>query len=215
VLLVIGGVRDLDRHPVTVAQSMGATPGQIYRKVVLPAVLPSVLEGMRLGIIFALLGVLIVEMFAGVRGMGSLLQALGNGFKAADLFAATALVSTLSIAIILGLEAANASAAGAEGREHSSGSTTDPGHGLIPVPSPSDESTKQPRPVSGMLKPCGVVTCPATIARRIGPPAGGLSAGSFWPASSGQLPSCSFSPPSGKRSSASSSGAGPAPTSSA
>lgn len=107
VLLVIGGVRDIERHPVTVARSMGATPGQIYRKVVLPAVLPSVLEGMRLGIVFCLLGVLIVEMFAGIRGMGYLLQSLGNGFRAAELFAATLLVSALSIAIVLGLEAAN------------------------------------------------------------------------------------------------------------
>jgi len=107
VLLVIGGVRDLERQPVTVARSMGATPSQIYLKVILPAVLPSVLEGMRLGIIFCLLGVLIVEMFAGIRGMGYLLQSLGNAFLAAELFAATVLVSALSIAIVLGLEAAN------------------------------------------------------------------------------------------------------------
>lgn len=106
-LLVMGGVRDVDPHMVTVARSLGATAGQIYRKVILPAVLPSVLAGLRIGIVFCLLGVLLVEMFVGVRGMGFLMSSLANGFKAAELFAATAIVSVLSIAIVLALEALN------------------------------------------------------------------------------------------------------------
>ena len=69
-LYVIGGVRDIDRAPLLVARSMGATQGQLYRKVILPAVLPAVLAGMRLGIVFCLLGVLVVEMFGGIPGDG-------------------------------------------------------------------------------------------------------------------------------------------------
>ncbi len=103
-LLVIGGVRDIDRTPLVIARSMGATPGQIYRKVILPAVLPAVLSGMRLGLVFCLLGVLVVEMFGGIRGMGFLLTSLAQGFRAADLFAATALVSALSVGGVLFLE---------------------------------------------------------------------------------------------------------------
>ena len=106
-LLVVGGVRDIDRMPLRVARSMGATSWQLYRKVVLPAVLPAVLAGMRLGIVFCLLGVLVVEMFGGLRGMGFLLVSLANAFRAPELFAATALVSLLSIAIVLGLERLN------------------------------------------------------------------------------------------------------------
>jgi NitT/TauT family transport system permease protein len=106
-LLVAGGVRDIDRMPLLIARSMGATPWQLYRKVVLPAVLPAVLAGMRLGIVFCLLGVLVVEMFGGIRGMGFLLVSLANAFRAPELFAATALVSLLSIAVVLGLERLN------------------------------------------------------------------------------------------------------------
>ena len=106
-ILVIGGVRDVDRSLVTVARSLGATPWQLYRKVILPAVVPSVLAGMRVGIVFCLLGVLVVEMFAGIRGMGYVLSTLANGFNAAGLFAATALVSTASIAIVLSLDVLN------------------------------------------------------------------------------------------------------------
>jgi ABC-type nitrate/sulfonate/bicarbonate transport system permease component len=106
-LLVAGGVRDIDRMPIVVARSMGASTGQIYRKVILPAVLPAILAGMRLGIVFCLLGVLVVEMFGGIRGMGFLLTTMANAFRAAELFAATALVSVLSIAIVVALEALN------------------------------------------------------------------------------------------------------------
>ncbi len=106
-ILVIGGVRDVDRSLVTVARSLGATPWQLYRKVILPAVVPSVLAGMRVGIVFCLLGVLVVEMFAGIRGMGYVLSTLANSFDAAGLFAATALVSTASIAIVLSLDVLN------------------------------------------------------------------------------------------------------------
>jgi ABC-type proline/glycine betaine transport system permease subunit len=62
----MGAVRDVDRTLVTVARSLGATTWQLYWKVLLPAIVPSVLGGMRLGVVFCLLGVLVVEMFAGV-----------------------------------------------------------------------------------------------------------------------------------------------------
>jgi ABC-type nitrate/sulfonate/bicarbonate transport system permease component len=106
-LLVAGGVRDVDRTPLRVARSMGATPWQLYWKVILPAVLPAVLAAMRLGIVFCLLGVLVVEMFGGIRGMGFLLVSLANAFRAPELFAATALVSLLSVGVVLGLERLN------------------------------------------------------------------------------------------------------------
>lgn len=106
-VLVIGGVRDVDAGLLAVARGFGARPWQLYVKVILPAIVPAMLAGMRLGIVFALLGVLIVEMFAGVRGMGSVMGALANGFQAAELFAATALVSAVSIALVLALDALN------------------------------------------------------------------------------------------------------------
>ena len=106
-VLVAGGVRDVDRALVSVARAFGASTWQLYWKVVLPAIVPTVLAGMRLGVVFCLLGVLIVEMFAGVRGMGHVLNALANGFQAPELFAATALVSAASVLIVLGLDALN------------------------------------------------------------------------------------------------------------
>jgi NitT/TauT family transport system permease protein len=106
-VLVMGAVRDVDRTLIGVARAFGASTWQLYWKVLLPAIVPTVLAGMRLGVVFCLLGVLIVEMFAGVRGMGHVMGSLANGFQAPELFAATALVSAASIAIVLGLDALN------------------------------------------------------------------------------------------------------------
>jgi NitT/TauT family transport system permease protein len=103
-VMVIGGVRDVDGNLIVVARAFGARPWQIYAKVILPAIVPSVLASLRLGIVFCLLGVLIVEMFAGVRGMGYVMGSLANGFQAPQLFAATALVSAASIAIVVALD---------------------------------------------------------------------------------------------------------------
>ena len=103
-VLVTGAVRDVDRMLVTVARAYGASTWQLYWKVLLPAIVPSVFAGMRLGIVFCLLGVLVVEMFAGVRGMGYVMGSLANGFQAPELFAATGLVSAASIAIVLALD---------------------------------------------------------------------------------------------------------------
>jgi NitT/TauT family transport system permease protein len=105
VVLVMGGVRDVDRTLLTVARAFGASTWQLYWKVILPAIVPTVLAGMRLAVVFCLLGVLVVEMFAGVRGMGYVMSALANGFQAPELFAVTAIVSVASIVIVLSLDA--------------------------------------------------------------------------------------------------------------
>src|SRR5207247_5990979 len=63
--------------------------------------------GMRIAMVFAMLGVLLAEMFAGNRGMGFQMQRLAMAFKAPELFAATAIVSTVSIAVVLFLEHLN------------------------------------------------------------------------------------------------------------
>jgi len=107
VLMVAAGTRDVDPTLVTVAVSMGATRAQLGRTVLLPAVLPSVLAGMRVGMVFAMLGVLLAEMFAGNRGMGFYMQRLAVAFRAPELFAATAIVSALSIAVVVFLEDLN------------------------------------------------------------------------------------------------------------
>lgn len=107
VVLVASGTRDVDPTLVTVAVSMGASRTQVGRKVLLPAVLPSVLTAMRVAVVFAMLGALLAEMLAGNRGMGFQMQRTALAFRAPELFAATAIVSALSISVVLLLEHLN------------------------------------------------------------------------------------------------------------
>jgi NitT/TauT family transport system permease protein len=107
VVLVAAGTRDVDPTLVTVAVSMGASRAQVGRKVLFPAVLPSILTAMRVAVVFALLGALLAEMLAGNRGMGFQMQRMALAFRAPELFAATAIVSILSISVVLFLEHLN------------------------------------------------------------------------------------------------------------
>jgi NitT/TauT family transport system permease protein len=62
------------------AQALRLTPGQVATTIALPAVLPEVMAGARLGFSLSLLGVLIGEMFASKRGLGFMINsAMGLG----------------------------------------------------------------------------------------------------------------------------------------
>jgi len=64
------GVREVDPKLIQAARSFGASDGQLFRKVVLPASMPMVMAGLRLGIGRALVGVVVGEFFVGDRGLG-------------------------------------------------------------------------------------------------------------------------------------------------
>ncbi len=79
------------------AAVMRLTPMQAATTVVLPAILPEVISGARLGFSLTLLGVLIGEMFASRRGLGFLVtSAMGLG-DIATIMAVALLVSTFAI----------------------------------------------------------------------------------------------------------------------
>jgi NitT/TauT family transport system permease protein len=55
------------------ARALRLTPGQTMRWVLIPACLPQIMDGLRLGFSLTFLGVLIGEMFSSQRGLGFLL----------------------------------------------------------------------------------------------------------------------------------------------
>jgi NitT/TauT family transport system permease protein len=60
------------------AQALRLSPSQTALTVIVPAILPEIISGMRLGFSLTLLGVLIGEMFASQRGLGFLLTSAIN-----------------------------------------------------------------------------------------------------------------------------------------
>jgi NitT/TauT family transport system permease protein len=73
VLFTMNAVRNVPQVYIRAARSMRLTPTQVFAHVLVPACLPEIVTGFRLGFSLTLLGTLIGEMFASQRGIGYLL----------------------------------------------------------------------------------------------------------------------------------------------
>jgi NitT/TauT family transport system permease protein len=91
------GVRSVDRTLVRTAQAFGASDGELFRKVVLPASLPLVMAGMRLAIGRALIGVAVGELFAGTAGLGWSISYYGGLLKTTDMLASGIVVGLIGV----------------------------------------------------------------------------------------------------------------------
>ncbi len=67
------GSRDVGRNLVRAAAMMGASPAQLLLRVVLPAALPAVFTGLRIGLGIAWTAVIVAEMVAVKSGLGYVL----------------------------------------------------------------------------------------------------------------------------------------------
>lgn len=72
-LFTLAAIKSLSPVLPRAARSLRLSPGQTMRWVLLPACLPQIVAGLRLGFSLSLLGVLIGEMFSSQRGLGFLL----------------------------------------------------------------------------------------------------------------------------------------------
>lgn len=66
------GIRTIDSDILTMARAMNITKWQMFMKILLPSAVPSIFAGLRLGVIYALLGVTTSEILASRIGLGQL-----------------------------------------------------------------------------------------------------------------------------------------------
>jgi NitT/TauT family transport system permease protein len=90
------GVASLDIDHTRLAEVLGATKVERFFKILLPVAIPSIFGGLRLGLVYALLGTLTAELIGSVDGIGQQLQ------EAAGLFQTDAIYGLL---IVLALTA--------------------------------------------------------------------------------------------------------------
>jgi len=86
-LNTIAGFGYVDKMLVTAARSMGASDYQLFRYVLLPAALPIILTGMRMGFTVALLSIIGSETIASLAGLGHRIVHLAEGMEMARMFA--------------------------------------------------------------------------------------------------------------------------------
>jgi len=96
VLSTIAGFGNVDRTLVTAARSMGASDYQLFRHVLVPAALPVILSGLRMGFTIALLAIIGSETIASLAGLGHHIVELAEGMEMARMFAYIAFVVVIA-----------------------------------------------------------------------------------------------------------------------
>jgi ABC-type nitrate/sulfonate/bicarbonate transport system permease component len=96
ILSTIAGFGYVERVYVVSARSMGASDFQLFRYVLLPAALPVILTGMRMGFTVALLSIIGSETIASLAGLGHRIVHLAEGMDMARMFAYIAFVVAIA-----------------------------------------------------------------------------------------------------------------------
>lgn len=94
------GVRDARPDLVEVAHSFGASGPQVVRHVQLPAAVPFVASGLRIGAERAVVGVVVGEIFLELTGIGGLIQLNAVRFRTAEVLSGVVVIAFIGIVFI-------------------------------------------------------------------------------------------------------------------
>jgi NitT/TauT family transport system permease protein len=92
------GVKQVDRIFVEMARSFGAKEKEIFFKIILPAAMPAIMAGVRLGMGRAVKGMVTAEMLLTLTGIGAMIMQYGSSFATDSLFAV--ILTILMVAMI-------------------------------------------------------------------------------------------------------------------
>ena len=96
-LSTAAGIRTIDEQYLLAARSMGATLPQMIARVIIPASIPTVLAGLRLGGALTIIGVVVSEMLTSASGIGYLVTINRTILDSPRVFAAIIVVLALSV----------------------------------------------------------------------------------------------------------------------
>jgi NitT/TauT family transport system permease protein/taurine transport system permease protein len=97
-LSTAAGIQTIDPQLVLAARSMGATLSQRLTRVIIPAAIPTVLSGLRVGGALVIVGVVVSEMLISSAGIGYLISRYRTILDSAHVFAGVLLVLAMAIA---------------------------------------------------------------------------------------------------------------------
>lgn len=104
VIATVVGLKALDKAMVDLVRSMGANEWQTFFKIRLPAALPSIFGGLKVGISLAVIGAVIGEYVAAERGLGYLQLQASSQFDTTLSFAALVIIAVIGVVTFWGLE---------------------------------------------------------------------------------------------------------------
>jgi ABC-type nitrate/sulfonate/bicarbonate transport system permease component len=104
ILKTIEGISSTRHVLIDVGRSFNLTPAQQFQKILLPAAMPTIFVGLRLGLIFALINVVGVEFLINYGGLGQLINDLAERYDLPGTYAAICFVILVSVLFFMTLE---------------------------------------------------------------------------------------------------------------
>jgi ABC-type nitrate/sulfonate/bicarbonate transport system permease component len=101
-LAVLAGIRQVNPHLLTVARAFGAGRVAAFAKVMLPAMLYTLVGGLRTGLALSVVGVLVGEILGSRAGLGTLINHAYGLMRTADYVA----LVVLALVIVMALDGA-------------------------------------------------------------------------------------------------------------
>ncbi len=92
----LAGAQSVDPDHIQLARCLGLSKRRIFVRIVIPTAIPSIFAGLRLGLVYTLLGVVTAELIAGGKGLGSMISYYSNTFDANGVFAVLLVLVFLS-----------------------------------------------------------------------------------------------------------------------
>ena len=99
------GVRNVDPTKLRAAQSLGATPAQLIRHVILPSALPDILTGIRIGLGVGWSTLVAAELIAATEGLGFMVQSAAQFLVTDVVILGILVIALIAFALELGLRA--------------------------------------------------------------------------------------------------------------
>jgi ABC-type nitrate/sulfonate/bicarbonate transport system permease component len=97
-LTTVTGVRQIDPVLIRAARSLGARGHRLFARVILPAALPDILTGLRLGVALAFFVIVISEFIGAEQGLGYLINDGRNFFLVPQMLGAAVVLGLLGYA---------------------------------------------------------------------------------------------------------------------
>jgi NitT/TauT family transport system permease protein len=93
------GVRSTDAEWLRLSIVLGAKKHQVFRKILLPVATPAIFAALRLGLIYALLGVVGSELISARNGLGQLIAYDSSMFRMEGVYAILILLAVLAVVL--------------------------------------------------------------------------------------------------------------------
>ena len=89
---VIDGIKNTDPVLIRSARSLGATPFQVFTKVIFKSAMPHIFAGMKISLALTFSALVVAEMMGASEGLGYIIVNAKNWFKMADMILAATLI---------------------------------------------------------------------------------------------------------------------------